>query len=96
MGAKYKPVVKKILPVATYDLEASVPIYEPIVIGNRKPLPMEPIGFENLEYTGRLMKEQMAKIISYIPAGFLTKSKLDLLAHILKQDEDVIAFTDSE
>ena len=47
MGAKYKLVVKKILPVATYDPEASIPIYKPIVIGNRKPLPMEPIGFKN-------------------------------------------------
>src|SRR5260370_36871945 len=98
MGATYKPVAKKILPVATYDLEASVPSDEPIVIGDREPLPIEPIGFENFEYTGRLMKEQMAKIISHVPAGFLTKPELDLLAHIhiLKQEEDIIAFTNSE
>ncbi len=96
MGAKYKPVAKKVLPVATHDPDASVPIYKSINIGNLTMLPMNLPSFENLEYTGRLLKERMAKIISHILRDFLAKAELDLLVHVLKEREDVIAFTDAE
>ncbi len=96
MGAKYKPVAKKVLPVATHDPDTSVPIYKSINIGNLTTLPTNLPSFESLEYTGRLTKERMAKIISCILRDFLTKAELDLLVHVLKEREDVIAFTDAE
>ena len=96
MGAKYKPVAKKVLPVATYNPDASVPIYKSVDIGKMTMLPMNPPSFENLNYTGRLLKERMAKIISHIPRDFLMKAELDLLVHILKEKEDIITFTDAE
>jgi len=73
MGAKYKPMAKKVLPVATYNPDASVPIYKSVDIGKMTMLPMNPPSFENLNYTGRLLKERMAKIISHVPRDFLTK-----------------------
>src|SRR5258708_22185598 len=96
MGAKYKPVAKKVLPVATHNPDASVPIYKSIDIGESNMLPMNPPSFESLEYTRRLTKERMAKIISCIPRDFLMKAELDLLVHVLKEREDIIAFTDAE
>ena len=96
MGAKYKSVAKKVLPVATHDPDASVPMYKTIDIGKLKTLPTNPSSFESLEYTGRLSKERMAKIISRVPKNFLTKAELDLLVHVLKEKEDVITFTDAE
>ena len=59
MGAKYKLVAKKVLPVATHDPDTSVPIYKSINIGNLTMLPMNPPSFESLEYTGRLSKERI-------------------------------------
>ena len=96
MGAKYKPMARKVLPVAMHNPEALVPIYQPIEIGKLDPLPINPTNFESLDYLGRLLKEHIAQIVACVPQGFLTKCKVDLLVHVLKQQEEVIAFTDSE
>src|SRR5260370_35095171 len=82
MGAKYKPVAKKVLPVAMFDPNAAVPVYEPIEIGDLAALPIVPPIFENLEYIGRLTKEKMARIISCMPTGCLSRPELSLWAFI--------------
>ena len=71
-------------------------MYKTIDIGKLNTLPTNPPSFESLEYTRRLLKERMAKIVSHIPKNFLMKAELDLLVHVLKEKEDVIAFTDAE
>ncbi len=67
MGAKYKPMARKVLPVVTYDPEAPVPIYQPIEIGKLDPLPINPTNFESLDYLGRLSKEHIAQIVAHVP-----------------------------
>src|SRR5260370_38167692 len=83
MGGKYKPVAKKVLPVARYDPDAVVPVYQPIEIGELNPLLVNPVEFKLLKYNRRLSNDQIAKIVSQILAPFLSKPELDLLVHLL-------------
>ncbi len=85
MGAKYKPVAKKVLPVATHDPDTSVPIYKSINIGNLTTLPTNLPSFESLEYTGRLTKERMAKIISCIKPLRLLLVRTEEIMTMLKE-----------
>ncbi len=46
-GAKYKPIVKKVIPVSTQDLEGVIPVYQDIHIGKLRPLPIVPTKMED-------------------------------------------------
>ena len=41
-GAKYKPVVRKVVPVSTQDPGATIPTYKDIQIGELRELPASP------------------------------------------------------
>jgi hypothetical protein len=96
MKAKYKSVVKKVVPVLAYDPHSIVPEYKQIEIGKLSPLPMEPRRLNNLAYTKKLTKECMDTIIGNILNGFLLKDELELILHVIFKYEDTFAFTDKE
>ncbi len=83
MGAKYKPVAKKVIPVSTQDPDAGIPQYREILIGDLPELPVLPVKMEDQNYTERLTKERVMSIISRVPAGFLMKEELELFVHIM-------------
>jgi len=95
-GAKYKPEARKIIPVSTQDPDAPIPVYRDIQITNLPELPRVPTKMEDLKFGERLTKERVSSIISRIPAGFLTKSEVELLIDVMMQYEKAIAFTDLE
>jgi len=96
MGARYKPVTKKFLPVSMYDPDSIVPSYIPIELRELQPLPTQLIEFHNCQFTARLTKERVAGIVAHITPNFLTKVEVDLLVNILLMHEKAIAFTDAE
>ena len=55
-----------------------------------------PTKLESLKYSPKMTKERIASIIGRIPAGFLTKSEVELLIHVVMTYECAIAFTDLE
>ena len=95
-GAKYKPVAKKVLPVATYNPGAVMPDYSPVELDLPPPLITRPTKREDIKYTARLSKEQVERIVGNIPNGFLTKTELDLLINVVMDHEDAFAFTNEE
>ena len=95
-GAKYKPVARKVVPVSTQDPESVIPLYRELEIGELPKLPVVPTRLEDLKFTERLNKERISSIVSRLPAGFLTKSEVELLIHVIMQYEGAIAFTDLE
>ncbi len=95
-GAKYKPVAKKVVLVSMQDLDAAIPVYKDIQIEELSDLSVVPKQMEELRFTKQLTKERVSSIISKVPVGFLTKSKAELLIHILFQYGQAIAFMDLE
>ena len=51
---------------------------------------------EALQYTERLTKERVSEVISHIPAGFLSKTEVELLVGVMFEHEGVIGFTNAE
>ena len=48
MGAKYKPVAKKVIPVSTYDPDTVIPEYMPLEPKELPPLTMNPHKMEDI------------------------------------------------
>ena len=56
-GAKYKLVVKKVIPVSTQDPEGAIPVYRDIYVGDLERLLMVPMKMEDLKFSKILTKE---------------------------------------
>src|SRR5258708_21965836 len=56
-GAKYKSVVKKVIPVSTQDPEGVIPVYRDIYVGDLEKLPVVPTRMEDLSFLKILTKE---------------------------------------
>ncbi len=82
-GAKYKPVVKKVIPVSTQDLEGTILVYREIHISDLRPLPIVPAKMEDIKFSRMLTKERLSSIITRVPAGFLTKLEVELLIQVV-------------
>jgi len=82
-GAKYKPVAKKVIPVSMQDLEGTILVYREIHIGDLRPLPIVPVKMEDIKFSRMLTKEWLSSIITRVPAGFLTKSEVELLIQVV-------------
>ena len=80
---KYKPVAKKVIPVSTQDPEGTILVYREIHIGDLRPLPIVPVKMEDIKFSRMLTKEQLSSIIARVPAGFLTKSEVELLIQVV-------------
>ena len=51
MGAKYKPVAKKVIPVSTYNPDTVIPEYMPLEPKELPPLTMNPCKMEDIIFT---------------------------------------------
>ena len=96
MGAKYKPVAKKVIPVSTYDLNTVIPKYMPLELKELPLLMTNPWKMEDIVFTERLTKECIKIIIGNIPNGFLNKAELELILDVIFEFENAFAFTHSE
>jgi hypothetical protein len=96
MGAKYKPVAKKVIPVSTYDPDTVIPEYMPLEPKELPPLTTNPRKMEEIVFTERLTKERIEMIIGNIPNGFLRKAELELILDVIFEFENAFAFTHAE
>ena len=96
MGAKYKPIAKKVIPVSTYDPNTVIPEYMPLEPKELPLLTMNPCKMEDIVFTEQLTKERIEIIIGNIPNGFLSKAKLELILDIIFEFENAFAFTHSK
>ena len=96
MGVKYKPVVKKVIPISTYDPDTVIPEYMPLELKELPLLTMNPRKMEDIVFTERLTKEHIEMIIRNIPNGFLRKAELELILDIIFKFENAFAFMHGE
>ena len=96
MGAKYKPVAKKVVPVSVRNPDPTPPEYKPIVPLDLPPLTTNPRKIEDFVYTEKLTKERIETIIGNVPNGFLTKAELELALSVVFEFKEAFAFTDEE
>jgi hypothetical protein len=94
-NTKYKPVAKKVLPLARgYPAALNRPMRRPVMSRNpySTPLTPSPPPFQPGE---RLTTERLQEI-DFGPPGFLSDQERLLLLHVLRIREKAIAFTDLE
>ena len=96
MGAKYKPVAKKVIPVSTYNPDTVIPEYMPLEPKELPLLTTNPCKMEDIVFTERLTKECIKMIIGNIPNGFLRKAELELILDVIFKFENAFAFTHGE
>ena len=96
MGAKYKPVAKKVIPISTYNPDTVIPEYMPLEPKELPLLTTNPHKMEDIIFTERLTKEHIEIIIRNIPNGFLSKAELELILDVIFEFENAFAFTHSE
>ena len=58
MGTKYKPVVKKVIPISTYDPDTVIPDYMPLEPKELPLLTMNPRKMEDNVFMEQLTKER--------------------------------------
>ena len=93
---KYKPVGKKVHPVASYNPDSRPLELRPLELGTLPSLPVNPTKMEDLKYTTRITKERLALMLGKIPKDFLSKAEIELVAHVVLTYEDAFAFDESE
>ena len=96
LNTKYKPITKKVIPVSVHNPHSIVPEYKPIDVGILPPLPFHPCKLKDLMYMEKLTKECVDLMIANIPNGFLMKTELELILHIIFEYEDAFAFDNME
>ena len=96
MGAKYKPIAKKVIPVSTYNPDTVIPEYMPLELKELPLLTTNPCKMEDIIFTEQLTKERIEIIIGNIPNGFLSKAKLELILDVIFKFENAFAFTHSK
>ena len=94
---RYKPVARKVRPVATNMPDLSAQTLKPIVLPAIRPLPTCPPSRSQFKPSERLTLERLELILMNIPAHSpLHPQELDLLVFILADRESALAFTDNE
>ncbi|PIL33553.1 hypothetical protein GSI_04176 [Ganoderma sinense ZZ0214-1] len=93
----YKPVARKVRPVATNMPDLSAQTLKPIVLPPPRPLPTHPPPRSEFQPTERLTLERLDLILANIPDHSpLSSQELDLLVFILSSRQGALAFTDNE
>ena len=96
MGAKYKPIAKKVIPISTYNPDTVIPEYMPLEPKELPLLMANPRKMEDIIFMEQLTKECIEIIIGNIPNGFLSKAKLELILDVIFEFLNPFAFTHSE
>jgi hypothetical protein len=93
---KYKPVGTKVHPVTLYNPDSQPLVFNPLKLNELPLLPTSPMKLEDLSYTERIMEERMNSMLGKIPAGFLSKTETELLAHLILTYQDAFVFEEHE
>ena len=95
---KYKPVAKKILPVAVSVPSQNVKRkpYGPVNVPEGEPLSPHPPDWRTRARTKRTTDERVEILYGNIPSGFLKSQEEDLIMDIAWRCEEAIAWTDAE
>ncbi|KAF8304851.1 hypothetical protein DL93DRAFT_2033518, partial [Clavulina sp. PMI_390] len=92
----YKPVSKRKRPIAVtlphLRREPYKPIPEPII----PKLPHHPPNWKEFAYTKKLTPERVKQLVDSVTPGFLSEEELSLLIWVVGQNEDALAWDDSE
>lgn len=95
-GKRYKPVDRKVRPVSTYMPNPSAQKFRPINIPVPPIISHHPPPSSALSLDGRLTRERLDDILGRIPSNFLWPQELDLMASVLHQFQDTLAWSDNE
>ncbi len=71
-------------------------MFKPLVLPPQRPLPTHPAPWRSIPFDDRITLERLEDIISRIPDGFLRPTEIDLLASIVFDRREAIAFCDNE
>ncbi|GLB41124.1 putative transposition, RNA-mediated [Lyophyllum shimeji] len=71
-------------------------VFKPVIIPTLPPLSLDPPLLANFVPTGRLTRERLDSILQTVPADFLTPREIDLLAEVLRNRNQALAFEDAE
>ncbi|GLB42559.1 hypothetical protein LshimejAT787_1200080 [Lyophyllum shimeji] len=93
---KYKTVDRKVRPVPSYMPDPAGQVFKPVIIPTLPPLSLDPPLLANFVPTGRLTRERLDSILQTVPADFLTPREIDLLAEVLRNRNQALAFEDAE
>ncbi|PIL28589.1 hypothetical protein GSI_08630 [Ganoderma sinense ZZ0214-1] len=94
---RYKPVARKVRPVAMNMPDLSAQALRPIILPPVRPLPTHPPPRSAFKPTERLTLEHLNLILDNIPDHSpLSSQELDLLIFILSERQGTLAFTDNE
>jgi hypothetical protein len=89
---KYKLVGRKVHPVASYNQDSHPLIFQPLNLGQLPALPTSPTVLKEIQYTTQITKDRLNYMLGKIPSGFLTKSEIKLLAHLILTYQDAFTF----
>lgn len=95
-GAKYKPVHLKQNPVPVSVPSMKREPYKPIPVPILPDFPIRPPPIDQYPYSNRITKERLDIILSHTAPEFLSADELALLVWVVSQNEEAIAFDDSE
>lgn len=71
-------------------------VFEPIVIPELAPLPLDPPFLADFEPTSHLTQEHLDHMLATIPKGFLSDREIDLLVFVIRTCDMAFAFNDAE
>ena len=71
-------------------------VFEPIVIPELTPLPLEPPYLADFEPTTQLTQECLDYMQATIPQGFLSNCEIDLLVFVIRTRHMAFAFNNTE
>lgn len=94
----YKPVAKKKRPVETIypEVEKDPMVTPGDLMADLPVVTTQPMSWEDLRFGDRLTKERMIGIFNQSPEGFLLPVEKDLIASVLLQQENALAWTEAE
>lgn len=95
-GAKYKSVDKRQLPVAVSVPPMERKPYKNLPLPKIPPLPYHPPDWRIIPHSKKITEERLQLIMSGIQPGFLSEDEIRLLIWVMRENEDAIAFNDSE
>ena len=93
---RYKPVHRKVRPVATNMPNPEAQQFKPIPVANPIQLPFHPVDYKSLNFGNRVTLERLELMLSKIEPGILTPDELNLLAFVVVSHEKAFAFEYAE
>lgn len=93
---RYKPVDRKVKPVATTQPDPRAHVFRPIPRTTLTDLPTHPPDYRDLEFGSRVTLERLEAMLAKIEPGILSDAEINLLSFIVVARESAFAFEYSE